>query len=116
MIHAVRTNDIFEMGGLWKKMPLTGVYFLVGGAGAGGHLPLFAGFLLEGRDPGRGLGRAASRWPSGSCWSRPGLTAFYMFRVVFVAFFGAGRAGHAHESRARDDRPDGRGGATTRWP
>ncbi len=88
VIHAVGTNDIFRMGGLGRFMPQTGLVFIIGTLALAGVWPL-AGFfskeaVLEGV------------WNGG----RSGvflllavtvfLTAFYMFRVVFVTFFGHG--------------------------
>ncbi|MCK9912146.1 NAD(P)H-quinone oxidoreductase subunit F, partial [Microbacteriaceae bacterium K1510] len=43
VIHAVHTQDVFEMGGLWKKMPVTGMVFLIGCLAIAG-VPPFAGF------------------------------------------------------------------------
>ena len=69
-------------------MPQTAIVFLVGTLSLAG-IPLFGGLLLEGGDPGRGAGRAASRCPFWMLVTAAFLTAFYMFRVVFIAFFGA---------------------------
>ena len=33
VIHAVHTQDIEKMGGLWKKLPKTGLLFLIGTTG-----------------------------------------------------------------------------------
>ncbi len=99
LIHAVHTNDIFEMGRLWKKMPITGVYFLVGGLALAGVWP-FSGFfskdeiLLELWSQGHTVAFALLLLTAG-------LTAFYMFRTFFVVFFGERESkGHAHESPA----------------
>ena len=97
VIHAVHTNDIFETGRLWRRMPLTGLYFLVGGLALSG-VPPFSGFfskdeiLVDLWRGGHGLAFAALLVTAG-------LTAFYMFRTFFVVFFGRG-AGRddAHES------------------
>jgi len=43
VIHAVHSNEMTDMGGLRKKMPITGVYFLIGGLALAGVFPL-AGF------------------------------------------------------------------------
>ncbi len=99
LIHAVHSNDIFEMGRLWKKMPVTGVYFLVGGLALAGVWPLSGFFskdeiLLELWSKGHLLAFALLLLTAG-------LTAFYMFRAFFVVFFGEREAtGHAHESPA----------------
>jgi len=95
VIHAVGTNDIFRMGGLWRVMPQTGVIFVVGTLALAGVWPLAGFFSKE--------AILAGVWAGG----RPGvfsvlaltafLTAFYMFRVVFITFFGRGHPhGEAH--------------------
>ena len=95
VIHAVGTNDIFRMGGLWRVMPQTGLVFIVGTLALAGVWPL-AGFFSKEEV-------LAGVWAGG----RPGvfvvlavtalLTAFYMFRVVFITFFGHGHPhGEAH--------------------
>ena len=97
VIHAVGTNDIFRMGGLWRHMPHTGLVFIVGTLALAGVWPL-AGFfskeevlagVLAGGRPGIFVVLAITAF----------LTAFYMFRVVFITFFGHGHphAGHPHD-------------------
>ena len=48
VIHAVHTNNMSEMGGLRKKMPVTFWTFLIGVAGARRH-PAARRVLVEGR-------------------------------------------------------------------
>nr|WP_035268311.1 NADH-quinone oxidoreductase subunit L [Desulfitibacter alkalitolerans] len=96
-IHAVHSNNIWKMGGLNKKMPITTWTFVIGALALAGIFPL-AGFwskdeiLLVTRDAGfTGLYILATFVAF--------LTAFYMFRLIFVAFFGESRAEHEpHES------------------
>jgi len=99
VIHAVHTNDIFEMGGLWKKMPVTGVYFLIGSLTLAGVFPL-SGFFSKDEI-------LIDLWRHGhplAFWvllATAGLTAFYMFRAFFLVFFGhRAPASGAHESPA----------------
>ncbi len=86
VIHAVGTNDITRMGGLARRMPQTMVVFLVGTLSLAG-LPLFGGFLSKEEV-------LAAVWDGGMTGPfvfllvAAFLTAFYMFRVVFLAFFG----------------------------
>ena len=61
VIHAVHTNDIREMGGLRRKMPITHATFLIACLAIAG-VPGLLGLLLEGRDP---RGGAARRAPGG---------------------------------------------------
>ena len=106
VIHAVGTNDITRMGGLAKKMPQTMVVFLVGTLSLAG-LPFFAGFLSKEEV-------LAATWAGGLAGPfvflliGAFLTAFYMFRVVFLTFFGAPVApsdahGIAHSHAANDE-------------
>ena len=97
VIHAVHSNDVRAMGGLRKKMPFTGITFLVGCVAIAGIPPL-AGFFSKDmildaiREAHLPLLYAVA---SGVAF----LTAFYMFRLYFLAFEGPeAEQGHAHES------------------
>jgi NADH-quinone oxidoreductase subunit L len=99
VIHAVHTNDIFQMGRLWRRMPWTTAYFVVGSLALAGVFPL-AGFFSKDEI-------LIELWSAGhpiAFWTllaTAGLTAFYMFRVLFVVFFGPRDSdGAAHESPA----------------
>ncbi|PYN27334.1 MAG: NADH-quinone oxidoreductase subunit L [Candidatus Rokuibacteriota bacterium] len=97
VIHAVGTNDIFRMGGLFRAMPQTGVVFLVGTLALAGVPPL-AGFFSKEAVLG-GVWEAHFTGPFLMLAATALLTAFYMFRVVFIAFFGRAHAGgHPHEA------------------
>src|SRR2546428_996920 len=98
VIHAVGTNDIFRMGGLFRALPQTGIVFIVGTLALAGVWP-FAGFfskeavlagVLGGHLPGAFVLLALTAF----------LTAFYMFRVVFIAFFGRPHDVHVHPHEA----------------
>jgi len=96
VIHAAGTNDVFRMGGLFRAMPQTGVVFLVGTLALAGVPPL-AGFYSK-EAVLAGVWEAGMRGPFLMLALTVLLTAFYMFRVVIVAFFGpAPAAGHPHE-------------------
>ncbi len=97
VIHAVHTQDIREMGGLWKKMPVTAVTFLIGALSIAGIPPL-AGFWSKDEI-------FASVWQSGDrllfavAAFTALLTAFYMFRLFFKTFIGKFRGEHLpHEN------------------
>jgi NADH-quinone oxidoreductase subunit L len=97
VIHAVGTNDIFRMGGLFKAMPQTAVVFLVGTLALAGVPPL-AGFFSK-EAVLEGVLVADLTGPFLMLALTALLTAFYMFRVVFVTFFGRAHAGgHPHEA------------------
>lgn len=98
VIHAMHDEqDIWKMGNLSKKMPITTWTFVIGALALSGIPPL-SGFWSKDEIL---LGAFASGhmglYVLGSFVAF--LTAFYMFRLIFVAFFGSNTAGeHAHES------------------
>jgi NADH-quinone oxidoreductase subunit L len=97
VIHTVGTNDIFRMGGLFRAMPQTGVVFIVGTLALAGVPPL-AGFYSKEAVLG-GVWETHLTGPFLMLALTVLLTAFYMFRVVFIAFFGrAHAAAHPHEA------------------
>lgn len=96
-------QDMRNMGGLRKKMPITFITFLVSTIAIAG-IPGFAGFFSK--DEILWWSFASTRghvalWVLGACAA--GMTAFYMFRLVFMTFFGEQRThakakDHVHES------------------
>jgi len=96
VIHACHTNDMSQMGGLRKPMPVTFWTFLIGSAALAGVPPL-AGFwskdeLLVGASHGHEVLFAVMALTAL-------LTAFYTTRMVMQTFLGAYRGqGHPHES------------------
>jgi NADH-quinone oxidoreductase subunit L len=107
VIHAVGTNDIFGMGGLWRPMPQTAIVFVIGTLSLAG-IPLFAGFFSKEEILGAVL---AGGFPVPFAMLLLGafLTAFYMFRVVFVTFAGAPavsqRGHHGADNHVHDAPP-----------
>jgi len=90
VMHALSGElDIFKMGGLRRKMPWTFATLLVGVLALSG-VPLLAGFfskdeiLLGAYESG-----ALIPWILGTLTAA--LTAFYAFRLLFVAFYGKPR-------------------------
>lgn len=100
VIHAMANEqDIWKMGSLYKKMPITTWTFVIGALALSGIPPL-SGFWSKDEIL---LGAFASGhmglYILGSVVAF--MTAFYMFRLIFVAFFGENSGGeHAHESPA----------------
>jgi NADH-quinone oxidoreductase subunit L len=85
VIHAVHSNDLPRMGGLAKTMPQTAIVFVIGTLSLAG-IPLFGGFLSKEEI----LGATVAGHQTGPfvlLMTVAFLTAFYMFRVVFLAFF-----------------------------
>ncbi len=85
-------QNIWEMGGLYKKMPITTVTFLVGSLALAGLFP-FAGFWSKDSIFAVALehGQVALYWLAVAAAF---LTAFYTFRLFFVAFMGRPRSDH----------------------
>ena len=106
VIHAMHDEqNMFRMGGLWKKLPITYVAVWAGSLALAGVFP-FAGYwskdaILD------------TLWASGLSFSHYGwvlgtvtafLTAFYSWRLIFLVFHGRAADQHAldaaHESPA----------------
>ena len=87
VIHAVGTNDIGTMGGLARRMPQTFVVFLIGTLSLAG-IPFFGGFFSKEEILGATYVGGLTV-PFAMLVLAAFLTAFYMFRVVFIAFLGA---------------------------
>jgi NADH-quinone oxidoreductase subunit L len=95
VIHIVGTNDIFRMGGLYRQHPWVGIPFILATLSLAGLPPLPGFFSKEGILAG--VAEAHLTLPFLMLAGTAFLTAFYMFRVVFITFFGRPHAaGHAH--------------------
>jgi NADH-quinone oxidoreductase subunit L len=94
----MHTNNIWEMGGLHKKMPITSITFLIAAFAISGIFPL-SGFwskdeiLVNVYESGNKILYYAAVITAF-------LTAFYMFRLYFVTFTGNLKDERAHESPA----------------
>jgi len=97
VIHAMRTNDIKQMGGLAKVMPSTYWTFLIGALALSGIFP-FAGFWSKDEILLEAFHNNPALFVVGALTSF--LTAFYIFRVIFYTFSGTLRShdAHPHES------------------
>jgi proton-translocating NADH-quinone oxidoreductase chain L len=113
VIHAVHSNDMRQMGGLRKKMPITAYTMLIGClAIAGVGVPFlagFSGFHSKDKIVEQALSHWHHNWADGFSWAlfivpvfSAALTAFYMFRLWYMTFAGEPRDhhryDHAHES------------------
>jgi NADH-quinone oxidoreductase subunit L len=102
VIHAMHhEQDMRKMGGLRQYLPVTFVTFFISVLAIAGFPP-FAGFFSK--DEILWLAASNDRW---GIWffalCGAGLTAFYMFRQLFMTFYGSFRGdhhlqGHLHES------------------
>ncbi|WP_031406686.1 NADH-quinone oxidoreductase subunit L [Geobacillus vulcani] len=99
VIHAVHTQNIEEMGGLWRRLPWTAPLFLIGALSISG-VPLFSGFFSKDEI----LAAAWTNGPRPLFWLAVAaalLTSFYMFRLFFLVFAGkARRDEEVHEAPA----------------
>ncbi|HVN68358.1 MAG TPA: NADH-quinone oxidoreductase subunit L [Candidatus Binatia bacterium] len=100
VIHALANEqDIRKMGGLWRRMPfafwamLTAVFSICG-------VPLFSGFFSKDQVIYGALAHGHP-WLYAVGVVTAGITAYYMFRLLFVAFLGEYRgdldADHLHK-------------------
>jgi NADH-quinone oxidoreductase subunit L len=111
IIHAVHSNNMSEMGGLARVMPVTFVTFLVGALALVGLFPL-AGFwskdeiLTDAWNAGFGGAEVATSQSVAQIVFLTGmvtafLTAVYVARMLWLAFGAAFRGqGHPHEADA----------------
>jgi NADH-quinone oxidoreductase subunit L len=100
VIHAIHTGDLREMGGLRRQLPVTHATVLIACLAIAGIPPL-SGFFSKDEI-------LAAAWVSGHyvvfavALGVGGLTAFYMFRLYFLAFWNGrsdvSRHRGAHES------------------
>jgi NADH-quinone oxidoreductase subunit L len=92
--------DIRRMGGLKNKMKVTWLTFWIGGLALAGF-PLMSGFFSKDEILAKVFETSPILWVVGIITA--GLTAFYTFRAIFIAFHGKPRDrhlyDHAHESR-----------------
>jgi len=103
VIHAMGgEQNMMKMGGLRKQIPVTYWTMFIGTLTIAG-IPGFAGFFSKDE-----ILEAAKSGPNANIWLwlmgivGAGLTSFYMFRLVFLTFFGTPRYDehhvHVHES------------------
>ncbi|MBG9800555.1 NADH-quinone oxidoreductase subunit L [Brevibacillus laterosporus] len=86
VIHAAHTQDVFKMGGLSKRMPVTSVVFLIGCLAIAG-IPPFSGFWSK--EEILGAVYVAGRYDLlVIAIVAAFFTAFYMFRLYFLTFRG----------------------------
>lgn len=92
IIHAVHSNEMSEMGGLRKYMPITHITFLIACLAIAG-IPPFSGFFSKDEI----LAAAFEKSTFWGVWMSlvAGLTAFYMFRLYYNIFWGK-EAHHEH--------------------
>jgi NADH-quinone oxidoreductase subunit L len=102
IIHACHhEQDIYKMGGLWKKMPVTFITFVLATLAIAG-VPFLSGYFSKDAI-------LLLAWHSNTAVfyvlvATSLLTAIYMGRIIFVAFLGKARSAKVEE--AKESRPD----------
>ena len=95
VIHAMGgEQDIRKMGGLKGKIKITFITMFIGTIAISG-IPPFSGFFSKDEILAHAYDRSKILWILGMITSM--LTAFYMFRLVFLTFFGKFRGTHEQE-------------------
>jgi len=104
VIHAMAgQQDMRHMGGLKKYMPITFITFFIATLAISG-IPGFSGFFSKDEILWKAFSSDyGSMWIWGIGLFTALLTAFYMFRLVYLTFYGEGRMddhakSHLHES------------------
>jgi len=101
VIHAIHSNEMKDMGGLRKRMPVTHITFLLACLAIAG-IPPFAGFFSKEEI-------LTAAWHSnkliyGVALVTAAITAFYMFRLYYSIFWGreavSSHDGHGHDASA----------------
>jgi NADH-quinone oxidoreductase subunit L len=120
VIHSVHEQEMPKLGGLRKYLPYTFLAMMCCTLAISG-VPFFSGFVSKDRILGDALywGFMAGQSPLHAIvpilgFAGAGLTAFYMFRMMFLTFFGENRThahhddhGHGHAKHGHDDHGHG---------
>jgi NADH-quinone oxidoreductase subunit L len=101
VIHALHgEQDLRKMGGLRKALPITFWTFLIGTLAIAG-VPFLSGFFSKDEILWKTFAHGNT-----ILWALAVLTAFltatYMFRLLYLAFFGDSRASTSHDGHAHD--------------
>ncbi|MFA4867636.1 MAG: NADH-quinone oxidoreductase subunit L [Pedobacter sp.] len=100
VIHALHhEQDMRHMGGLRKKLPVTFITMLIGTIAIAG-LPPFSGFFSKDEILAHVYMHDKVMW--GIAVFTAFLTAFYMFRMLFLTFYGKYRGTHHAEEKIHE--------------
>ncbi len=94
VIHLVHSNEMSDMGGLRKLMPVTHIAFLIACLAIAG-IPPFAGFFSK--EEILTAAFHSNKLIYGVALFTAALTAFYMFRLYFSIFWSKESTAHLHE-------------------
>jgi NADH-quinone oxidoreductase subunit L len=104
VIHAMGgEQDMRKMGGLRGKLPITFWTFLAATLAICG-IPPFAGFMSKDEIIWSAF-EHGHPWIWALLWVGAGITAFYMFRQVYLTFFGEFRGTHEQEHHLHESPP-----------
>jgi NADH-quinone oxidoreductase subunit L len=104
VIHAMGgEQDMQKMGGLRKRLPVTYWTFLIGALAIAGIPPLAGFFSKDAILAGAAAEGQWFFWAVG--YVTAGITAFYMFRAVFLTFHGEFRGTHEQEHHLHESPP-----------
>lgn len=102
VIHSMHhEQDMRHMGGLKKKLPITFLTMMIGTIAIAG-LPPFSGFFSKDEILAHAFQQNQALWFFGILGAL--LTAFYMFRMMFLTFYGNYRGTH-HEYEHIEESP-----------
>jgi len=103
VIHAVSgEQDMRKMGGLKGKLPITFITMLIGTLAISG-IPPFAGFFSKDEILAHTYTYSTSMWVIGVLTAM--LTSFYMFRLLYLTFYGKFRGTHEQEHHLHESPP-----------
>jgi len=110
VIHGIHTQDMREMGGLRRKMPFTCFAMIMATLAISGY-PLTSGFVSKDKILAQALYFGGLKQSEHILlpilgFTAAAITAFYMFRMIFLTFFGKPRDqekfDHAHKEQAKE--------------
>jgi len=109
VIHSVHEQEMPKLGGLRKYLPYTFLAMMACTLAIAG-IPFFSGFVSKDRILGDALyyGFMSGQNPLLAIvpilgFAGAGLTAFYMFRMMFLTFFGENRTHSHHDNHGHHD-------------
>jgi NADH-quinone oxidoreductase subunit L len=103
VIHAVSgEQDMRKMGGLKSKLPITFITMLIGTLAISG-IPPFAGFFSKDEILAHTFTYSTSMYVIGVVTAM--FTSFYMFRMLYLTFYGKFRGTHEQEHHLHESPP-----------
>lgn len=94
IIHTIGSNEMTEMGGLRKYLPITHITFLIACLSISG-IPPFSGFFSKDEIMAAAFGNNMGIFVC--LYICAGLTAFYMFRLYYRIFWGENEKVYEHK-------------------